>query len=101
MNQLGFSRVGNLRKGSYLVVKNPSVINSFWNWIRILLLVRIWFSPGSRVNLLPPNLVVGNLFLCTTTLYANAPQHPKRCDGVIYDPKTYVGVKKDPRTCLT
>ncbi len=28
-------------------------------------------------------------------------KHPRRCDGVRYDPKTYVGVKKDPRTCLT
>ncbi len=36
-----------------------------------------------------------------TTLYANAPKHPRRCHGVRYDPKTNVGVKKDPRTCLT
>ncbi len=33
---------------------------------------------------------VGNL--SHTTLYDNAPR---------YDPTTYVGVKKDPRTCLT
>ncbi len=36
-----------------------------------------------------------------TILYDNAPKHPKRCDWVRYDPKTYVGVKKDPKTCLT
>ncbi len=46
-----------------------------------------------------------NLFLCISqlpclALFANAPKHPKRYDWLRYD-RTYVGVKKDPRTCLT
>ncbi len=50
------------------------------------------------------SFVVHNIWcvnMSHTSLYANAPKHPRRCDGVRYAPKTYVGVKKDPRTCLT
>ena len=43
----------------------------------------------------------GGLNMIHTTLHVHALTHLKGCGGVRNDHKTHVGVKKDPRTCLT
>ncbi len=66
---------------------------------------RSWGLFWPRRNITCHYFLIGWTYWCVnmshTTLYANAPKHPRRCDGVRYDPKTHIGVKKDPRTCLT
>ncbi len=42
-----------------------------------------------------------NRLLEDVTLYVGAPKHFKACAGVRNDCRTNVGVKIDPRTCLT
>ncbi len=90
--------VNNLRYWSVNSRVNCSYKRALIGWHPINLNNRSWGLFRPRRNISRHYFLIGWTY---SFVFHNAPKHPRRCDGVRYDPKTSVGVKKDPRTCLT